>query len=113
MLRAATDAVTSFSSMPVRAVSALGLAVVGFCVVYLLYTLYKAMFTDDIVEGWASVIVLVLLLGGVQVLSLGMIGQYVAQIFDEVKRRPLHVVDEAVERRQDGSDEPPAERGSD
>ena len=112
MLRFATDAVTSFSSMPVRAVSALGLAVVAFCVVYLLYTLYKALFTHDTVEGWASVIVLVLLLGGVQLLSLGMIGQYVARIFDEVKRRPLYVVDELVERAPDGVDTRSARRGS-
>ena len=98
MLRFATDAVTSFSSAPVRAVSALGLVVVLFCLVYLVYTLYKALFTDDTVQGWASVIVLVLLVGGMQLLSLGMIGQYVARIFDEVKGRPLYLVDEVVER---------------
>jgi dolichol-phosphate mannosyltransferase len=96
MVRFASDAITSFSTTPLRVVALAGFALVGFCAAYLLYTLYKRVFTDDTVEGWTSVIVLVLLIGGVQLVSLGVIGQYVARIYDEVKGRPLYVVSEVV-----------------
>ena len=100
MLHFAGDAVTSFSATPIRFVAALGFASVALCLVALAWTLYVRIFTDDTVAGWTSVIVVVLFLGGVQLLSLGIIGQYVGRIFDEVKRRPLYFVDEVV-----GSDE--------
>jgi glycosyltransferase involved in cell wall biosynthesis len=98
MLRFATDAVLSFSTVPIRLVSSLGLVVVVFCVGYLAYTVYLALFTHQTVQGWASLIVIVLLLGGMQLISLGIIGQYVGRIFEEVKRRPLYLVSETVER---------------
>jgi dolichol-phosphate mannosyltransferase len=97
MVRFAGDAVTSFSTAPIRAVVALGFATVALCVVALAWTLYLRLFTDETVQGWTSVIVVVLFLGGVQLLSLGIIGQYVGRIFDEVKGRPLYVVAEVVE----------------
>ena len=93
----AADAITSFSSAPLRFVSRLGFIVVVFCVIYLGYTLYLRLFTDRTVQGWTSVIVLVLLIGGMQLLSLGIIGGYIARIFEEVKRRPLYLVEEVVE----------------
>lgn len=98
MLRFAADAVLSFSTVPIRLVSSLGLVVVVFCVGYLAYTVYLALFTHQTVQGWASLIVIVLLLGGMQLISLGIIGQYVGRIFEEVKRRPLYLVSETVER---------------
>jgi dolichol-phosphate mannosyltransferase len=97
MIRFANDAVTSFSTAPVRAVVALGFATVAVCVVALAWTLYVRLFTDEAVAGWTSVIVVVLFLGGVQLVSLGIIGQYVGRIFEEVKGRPLYVVAEVVE----------------
>jgi glycosyltransferase involved in cell wall biosynthesis len=97
MLRFATDAITSFSTAPLRVVGAVGFAMVAFCFVYLCYTLFVRLFTDNTVEGWTSVIVLLLLIGGVQLVSLGVIGQYIGRIFDEVKERPLYVISEVVE----------------
>lgn len=101
MVAFATDAVTSFSSWPIRLVTRLGLLVVLFCIVYLGYTIYLRFFTDRTVQGWTSVIVVVLLIGGTQLLSLGIIGQYVARIFDEVKGRPLYIVEETVDGGSD------------
>lgn len=98
MIRFAADAVTSFSTTPLRVVSTVGFAVVGFCGLYLIYTLYRHFFTDETVQGWTSVVVVVLLLGGVQLVSLGIVGEYVARIFEEAKGRPLYFVDEIVER---------------
>jgi dolichol-phosphate mannosyltransferase len=93
----ALDAISSFSTTPIKAVTALGFALVVFCMAVLGWTLYVRFFTADSVQGWTSVIAVVLLLGGVQLLSLGVIGQYVARIFDETKGRPVYLVDEVVE----------------
>jgi len=97
MIRFAGDAVTSFSTTPIRLVAGLGFVSVALCLVALAWTLYVRLFTDETVAGWTSVIVVVLFLGGVQLLSLGIIGQYVGRIFDEVKGRPLYFVDEVIE----------------
>ncbi len=97
MVRFAGDAVTSFSTAPLRLVSTLGFVVVLFCVAFLVYTLYLKFFTDKTVQGFTSVIVLVLLLGGIQLLAIGIVGHYVARIFEEAKRRPLYIVDELIE----------------
>jgi polyisoprenyl-phosphate glycosyltransferase len=98
LLRLALDGITSFSTVPIRVVTGLGFALVVFCVGVLAWTLYVRFFTSHHPQGWTSVIAVVLLLGGVQLLSLGVIGQYVARIFDETKQRPLYIVDEIVER---------------
>ena len=97
MVRFATDAITSFSSAPLRLVSGIGLVFVVFCAGYLAYTVYVKAFTNEAVQGWTTVVVLVLLLGGVQLVSLGIVGTYIARIFDESKRRPLYLVDEVFE----------------
>jgi glycosyltransferase involved in cell wall biosynthesis len=97
MIRFASDAVTSFSTTPIRLVVGLGFVSVLLCLVALAWTLYLRLFTDETVAGWSSLLVVVLFLGGVQLLSLGIIGQYVGRIFEEVKERPLYVVDETVE----------------
>lgn len=98
MARLATDAVTSFSTAPIRMVFTLGLIAVAFCLAALVWTLYLHFFTDRTVQGWTSVLVVVLFLGGVQLVSVGIIGQYVGRIFDEVKGRPLYLVSETVEQ---------------
>lgn len=101
MLHFASDAVTSFSTTPIRLVVGLGFVAVVLCLLALVWTLYLRFFTDETVQGWTSVIVVVLFLGGIQLISLGIIGQYVGRIFEEVKERPLYVVEEVV----DGGDE--------
>jgi dolichol-phosphate mannosyltransferase len=97
MVRFALDAMTSFSTVPIRLVTGLGFLTVLFCIAYLAYTLYAKFASHSTVPGWTSVVIVVLLLGGVQLLSLGIIGQYIARIFDEAKQRPLYLVDEVVE----------------
>lgn len=106
MLRLAVDAVTSFSAAPLRLVSALGFVFVFFCGAYLIYVLYVHFLTDRTVAGWTTVVVLILLIGGIQLLSLGIVGQYVARVFEEAKHRPLYLVDSIAERDAfDESDE--------
>lgn len=97
LVRLGADGILSFSTVPLRLVSALGAVLVVFCAGVLVWSLYVRLFTDDHPAGWTSVIAVVLLLGGVQLLSLGVIGQYIARIFEEAKGRPLYLVDETVE----------------
>jgi glycosyltransferase involved in cell wall biosynthesis len=97
MLSFASDAVTSFSTTPIRVVTALGFVSVLLCLAALAWTIYLRLFTEETIQGWTSVVVVVLFLGGVQLLSIGIIGQYVGRIFEEVKQRPLYIVDETVE----------------
>jgi dolichol-phosphate mannosyltransferase len=97
LLRLALDGIVSFSTVPIKLVAWLGFALVAFCLVVLGWTLYTRFFTHTAPQGWTSLLVVVLLLGGVQLLSLGIIGQYVARIFDEVKERPLYLVAELFE----------------
>jgi dolichol-phosphate mannosyltransferase len=96
-LRLALDGLTSFSTVPVRLVTWIGFVIVALCPPLLAWTLYTRFATDHAAPGWTSLLVVVLLLGGVQLMSLGMIGQYVARIFDEAKGRPLYFVAELVE----------------
>ena len=92
MLRFALDAVVSFSALPLRVASLFGLFFSALGSLYLIYVLAVGMFTDDVVSGWRSVIGVALVLGGVQLACLGIIGQYIGRMYDELKGRPLFVV---------------------
>jgi polyisoprenyl-phosphate glycosyltransferase len=97
MVRLALDAITSFSTAPIRVVTGIGFAVVALCGGVLAWAIYVKFFTDTAVAGWTSVLIVVLLLGGMQLVAFGVIGQYVARIFEEAKHRPLYLVEESVE----------------
>ena len=96
MVQFSLNSITSFSTYPLKLASTFGLFVslVGF--LYLIYVIYLALFTNKTVEGWASMMVVVLFLGGVQLLSLGIIGEYVGRINEEVKKRPNYIISEKV-----------------
>lgn len=88
----AADAIIAFSALPLRIASILGLVFSALGGLYLMYVIYARLFTDDAIAGWTSVVVVVLILGGVQLAALGIIGQYLGRIYDEVKGRPLYLV---------------------
>jgi polyisoprenyl-phosphate glycosyltransferase len=108
LVRLGLDGVFSFSTVPLKLVSGLGLALVVFCAGVLGWSLYERLVAGGAPQGWTSVIAVVLLLGGVQLLSLGLIGQYIARLFEEAKQRPLYLVDEIVEGGSGQSGERPA-----
>jgi dolichol-phosphate mannosyltransferase len=64
--------------------------------VYALYALYIKFFTDTAVEGWTSLLISVLLLGGIQLICLGVMGEYVGKMFIEAKKRPAYVIKESA-----------------
>jgi len=81
-----------------RLLTRLGFVMIVFCAGVLAWTLYTRFFTHDAPQGWTSVLAVVLLLGGIQMLGMGIVGQYIARIFEETKQRPLYFVAEIVER---------------
>jgi polyisoprenyl-phosphate glycosyltransferase len=95
MLRFALNGLLSFSVVPLQLASYLGFLISSIGFFYIVYAIGLKLFTDRVVLGWTSVMVAVLFLGGVQLISLGIIGEYIGRIYDEVKQRPLYVVDEA------------------
>jgi len=92
MLKFAFDGITSFSAFPLHVSTVLGICVSLFSFLYAGYAVYIRLFTDRALPGWASVLVAVLFLGGVQLLSLGVIGEYLNRIYTEVKARPAYIV---------------------
>jgi dolichol-phosphate mannosyltransferase len=93
MVKFASDALLSFSSWPLRVSLKFGLAVSAVSVLFGLLTIVMRLMSHT-VPGWATIVVVVSLLGGVQLMVLGVIGEYVARIYDEVKGRPLYVLRE-------------------
>jgi len=92
MMKFAADAVFSFSARPIRLAARMGLMALAAAAVYFVYIMVKFFFYGHLVEDWASLIVVMLGLGGLQLLFIGLIGEYLARVFEESKRRPLYVL---------------------
>ena len=102
MISLALDGITSFSVRPLRLTSFAGVAIscIGFA--YALYALLMRILTTKTVEGWTSILISVLIIGGIQLLSLGIIGEYLGKLFIEAKGRPRFIVKEVSPRRDGG-----------
>lgn len=96
MVRFALDAIVSFSFLPLQLATYLGFLVSGVSFLGILWVVYLRLFTQETIVGWASLMVIVLFLGGVQLITLGVIGEYIARVYDEVKRRPLYLLQERI-----------------
>jgi dolichol-phosphate mannosyltransferase len=96
MLKFASDAITSFSYLPLQLATYEGFTVAGLSGVGMLAVIIARLFGNQAFFGQATTLVMVLFLGGIQLISLGIIGEYLGRIYDEVKSRPLYVVNEAV-----------------
>ena len=95
LLTLAVDGITSFSTAPLRISTVVGLIVSLSALVYMLYVLVKTLVMGgDPVQGFPTLIIVMLFLGGVQLLSLGIIGEYLARIFNETKNRPPYLIRE-------------------
>lgn len=97
MLKFSLDAVTSFSHVPLQLATTFGFVLAGISLVGILIAALLRIFTNAIV-GQASTLILVLFLGGIQLIFLGIIGEYLGRIYDEVRARPLYIVREVLER---------------
>jgi glycosyltransferase involved in cell wall biosynthesis len=93
MIRFALDGIFSFSILPLRLISALGAATVALGLLYGLYSIIVRLILQDAVSGWTSLIIVILVFSGTQLLSLGILSEYVGRIYEEVKHRPRYIVD--------------------
>ncbi len=95
-LKLAMDSVASFSFLPVRLLSLLGFAIAAAGFVYALVIIARALLSIAPVEGWSSLMVAVLLLGGSILVMLGAVGEYIWRNLDEARNRPLYLIDKSV-----------------
>ena len=88
------NGIVSFSKMPLRFATYLGMIASALSIVVTGWAFYQRLIGGDTVRGWASTLVVILMLGGVQLLMIGVVGEYLSRIYDEVKQRPMYVIGE-------------------
>lgn len=96
LVELALDGIISFSKAPLRIAIYLGLLAAAVAFLGGLYVLSEKLFTDKAILGWASTIVSITFLGGLTLMTLGVIGEYIGRIYDEVKQRPLYIIQETA-----------------
>jgi dolichol-phosphate mannosyltransferase len=97
MINLALDGIFSFSTVPLRFVTTLGLVTSAMALAGIFYSLVVRIFTPHWVPGWATLILAVLLTGGIEMFCFGILGEYIGRIYTEIKQRPLFVVREMLE----------------
>ncbi len=95
----AFNGIFNFSNFPIRIITRLGLITVVFSLIYLAYNIYRKLVFNDVPQGFTATILTIILFSGVQLISLGLIGEYVLRIYDQVRQRPLFIIDKII---QDG-----------
>ena len=103
MLSLAIDGITSFSVKPLRIITLLGTVVALLSFIGIIYALISAA-TGNIVEGWTSMTCIICFVSGIQMISLGVIGEYVGKIYLETKRRPRYIIDESKNLKEVSED---------
>ncbi len=88
----ALEGITSFTVAPLKVATYVGLLVAVLALLYGVFVIWKAMVFGDTVKGYPSLMAVILFLGGVQLISVGVLGEYIGRIFNEVKRRPLYLL---------------------
>lgn len=96
LINLALDGLFSFSNAPLRLAVYVGMIVAGISFLGAAYVIYEKLFTDKAILGWASTIVSITFIGGIILLTLGVIGEYISRIYDEVKQRPLYVIRDKI-----------------
>ncbi len=94
MIRFALDGITSFSNLPLKFATVAGFFVSGITFLMILYALYSRFISRNYVPGWTSLMLAVLFIGGVQLISIGIIGEYISRLSANIRNRPLYVVKE-------------------
>lgn len=95
MFKFAIDGITSFSDFPLKFASMAGFIVSFFAFVVMLYTLYSKFILKDTVQGWTSIMLSVMFIGGIQLICVGIIGEYISRIGNNIKKRPLYVINKS------------------
>lgn len=101
MIHFALDGITAYSQLPLRFAFYIGLLFAAISFILTMHVVYIKIFTPEAVPGWATISASILLLGGLQLLGLGIIGEYVGRIFEEVKQRPLYLLRVELKKKQE------------
>lgn len=100
MLSLALNGITSFSTAPLRGIFIGGIVISAISAMLGIYGIFIAIFTDSAITGWASIVVPIYFLGGIQMLSLGIIGEYIGKVYGESKGRPRYTIKEIIDKRE-------------
>lgn len=94
MFSFALSGITSFSIKPLHFSTFIGVGIAFLSFIFGLYAIYEKIFTNNTIQGWASLMILVSFLGGIQLIMIGILGEYLGKLFIEQKRRPTYIVKE-------------------
>jgi len=97
MLGLALNAVTSFSTVPLRLITFTGFLVFILSTIMAIWTIWIKVFTSQAVPGWASTMLPIYILGGIQILCVGVIGEYLGKVYQEIKARPRYIIEKVVD----------------
>ena len=97
----ALEGITSFSTAPLKLATYVGLGTAGLAFIYAVWVFGKALLLGDRVQGYPTLMLVILFLGGVQLMALGMIGEYLGRMYIETKQRPLYLIDELIPAAQE------------
>jgi glycosyltransferase involved in cell wall biosynthesis len=96
MLAFAMDGITSFSTMPLRMITTIGILTFLATLLMSLWILFVRLFTDRAIPGWASTVLPMYFLGGIEILCVGIIGEYLGKIYSEIKARPRYIIEKMI-----------------
>ena len=101
----ALSGITSFTTIPLRLVGGMGLLISLASMLYAVFIIFRTLFLGSELSGWPTIVTAITFIGGIQLLSLGVLGEYIAGIFNEVKQRPTYLVDQKVgfDKEQDNA----------
>ncbi|MCU0434291.1 MAG: glycosyltransferase family 2 protein [Bacteroidia bacterium] len=101
LLGLALNGIFNFSEYPIKFITTLGILTISSSVIYFLVTLIKKLVYDTVPEGFSALLFVIILFGGVQLIAIGIIGEYILRIFFQVKNRPLFIVRHVIKNRQE------------
>ena len=99
MIKFAFDGITSFSTKPLKMALNIGFVFSFFGFLLIILLIYLKLFTNHMLEGWTSVMVAIVFMGGIQLIMLGVIGEYVGRIYDEVRERPMYIIKDVIKKQ--------------
>jgi polyisoprenyl-phosphate glycosyltransferase len=102
LLKLAFNGIFNFSEFPIKAIINTGFVVVLFSLIYVMYIIMQKIFNQNVPQGFATLIVMISIFGGMQLVAIGLIGEYVLRIFFQVKGRPLYIVKKTIINKIEG-----------
>ena len=100
----AFNGIFNFSDFPVKFITRMGFITVVFSLIYFGYNIYRKLFYNDVPQGFTATILAIILFSGVQLISLGLIGEYVLRIYNQVRNRPLFIIEKIIQEGQEKSE---------